>query len=245
MTLPRSLSRLAWTSVLLALPAATLADTGTLTLFADGEELATEGFVAPKLTRDGWELRFDRILITLDQVTAHQTEPPYDADSGAAIDAQVSVPLVTEPVTVDLVNVDDSGRVTVATATAPAGFYNALSYDLRPGADGATMVLSGTARREGTEVAFTLSTDTALRHRCGEFVGDERKGFLTAGGETSLDITLHLDHLFGRADQPADDEMNQEALGFDRFSAGGTQRFSLDGLHVGHVGEGHCHVEAL
>jgi len=87
MTLPRSLSRLAWTSVLLALPAATLADTGTLTLFADGEELATEGFVAPKLTRDGWELRFDRILITLDQVTAHQTEPPYDADSGATIDA--------------------------------------------------------------------------------------------------------------------------------------------------------------
>lgn len=234
---------LATGTALAALPAA--ADTGRLALFADGEELATEGFLAPKLTRDGWELHFDSIRATLANVVAYQTEPPYDAASGAPIQGAVAVTLLDGPLTVDLLAVGESGLVEVSEVEAPAGFYNALSWDLVPGADGASLVLTGTANRDGETVTFSLSSGDSVRHLCGEFVGDERKGFLTAGGTTGLDATFHLDHLFGRADKPADDEMNLDALGFDRFAAGGDQTFALAGLHVGHVGEGHCHVEPL
>jgi hypothetical protein len=82
-------------------------------------------------------------------------------------------------------------------------------------------------------------------HACGEYLGDMRKGFVTVGGVADLEITLHLDHLFGRADKPADDEMNPDAPGFDAFASGGRHQFSLEGVHVGHVGEGHCHDAPL
>lgn len=224
---------------------AALAETGDLTLFADGEDLATEGFVEPELTKDGWELRFDSILVTLANVTAHQTEPPYDAETGAAIEATVSVSLVEGPVTVDLLATGESGLVEVATVEAPAGFYNALAWDLVPGEGGASMVFVGTATRDGEKVDFRLVTTDAVRHLCGEYVGDERRGILAADGEAALDATVHLDHLFGRADRPADGVMNTDAIGFDPFAAGGEHSFSLVDLHIGHVGEGHCHVEAL
>lgn len=221
------------------------ADTGQLRLLADGEDLATEGFLAPKLTRDGWELRFERILVTLANVTAHQTEPPYDAESGAPIESDISVTLVEAPLTVDLLATGETGLVDVVTVEAPSGFYNALSWDLVPGPDGVSMAFVGTAKRDGEEVDFRLATRDAVRHLCGEYVGDERKGILEAGGAAELDVTFHLDHLFGRADRPADGDMNQAALGFDAFASGGEHVFSLAELHIGHVGEGHCHVEAL
>ena len=244
-SLARTAAGLAVAGSVLAHAGHALAETGQLGLVADGEDLAAEGFLEPELTKDGWELRFDSILVTLANVTAHQTEPPYDAESGAAIQAVTSVTLVDRPVTIDLLATDENGGVEVATVEAPAGFYNALAWDLVPGEDGASMILIGTATRDGETVDFRLVTSDAVRHLCGEYVGDERKGILAAGGEAALDATFHLDHLFGRADKPADDAMNTGALGFDPFAAGGEHGFALDGLHVGHVGEGHCHVEAL
>jgi hypothetical protein len=220
------------------------AETGRLTVVADGEALATEGFLPPELTRDGWELRFASILVSLANVTAYQTDPPYDPGTGAPIEAVTSVTLVEEPVTIDLVATAESG-VAVTTVEAPAGFYNALAWDLIPGADGISMTLIGTATRDGETVEFRLTTSDAVRHRCGEYVGDTRQGILEPGGEATLAATFHLDHLFGRADQPADGAMNKGALGFDPFASGGSHSFALEGLHLGHVGEGHCHVEAL
>jgi len=224
---------------------AAVADTARLVLLADGEALATEGFLAPRLSRDGWELRFSSVRATLANVVAHQTEPPYDATSGAAIDGTVSVRLLEGPLTVDLTAVDAGGLVTVAAVDAPVGFYNALAWDLVPGADGTSLLLSGSARRADHHVEFRIHTGDAVRHRCGEFIGDARLGVLREGGSAELQVTFHLDHLFGRADKPADDGVNLQAPGFDPFSDGGDQHLSLDGLHIGHVGEGHCHVEPL
>jgi hypothetical protein len=221
-------------------PAVLQAD--TLTLFASGEDLGTEGFTEPRLTRDGWQLTFSRIIATVDDVSAWQTDPPFMADGPAIAGEELAV---GGPFTVDLVDADDADRVEVATVDAPEGFFNALSWSLVPAPEGEfagfSLVFEGTATRDGQEVAFTLATRDAIAHACGEYVGDERKGFVAAGQGTDLEITLHLDHLFGRADRPADGAMNMEALGFDAFAAGGMQEFSLGGLHVGHVGEGHCH----
>lgn len=229
-------------AALVQLPAAA----GTLTLFASGEDLATEGFAAPKLTRDGWALEFTRILATFDRITAFQTDPPFMAD-GPEIGGN---PLAFDgPFTVDLVAADARDLVELATIDAPEGHFNALAWTLvrAAGGDAAgfSLVFEGIARRDGQEVAFTLTSADSVMHACGEYIGDERKGFVAAGRAAELEITLHLDHLFGRADKPADDPMNLEAPGFAPFASGGRHSISLDGLHLGHVGEGHCHVTLL
>lgn len=220
-----------------------LADTGKLTLHATGESLATGGFTAPELTADGWALRFDRILATFADITAFRTDPPFAADGPTITGAALPVPGVF---TLDLVAADDDDRVAVATVSAPPGHYNALAWSLVPAEAGEfagySLVFQGTATRGAETVVFTLATRDRHDYACGEYVGDDRKGFVTVNGEADLEMTLHLDHLFGRADRPADDAMNVAALGFDPFAAGGKQVFALGNLHVGHVGEGHCHV---
>jgi hypothetical protein len=135
----------------------------------------------------------------------------------------------------------------ITTLPAAAGHWNALSWALVPAQSeafaGYALVLQGTATRDGRTVAFTMGSRNTAHHACGEYLGDRRKGFVTADSPGDLEVTLHLDHLFGRADKPADDPMNLDALGFDRFAGtAGMQEFSLAGLHLGHVGEGHCHV---
>ena len=220
---------------------------GTLTLFANGEELATDGFNAPKLTRDGWALQFDHIFVTLADVTAMQTEPPYDAKTGAVPAATTRVSFdAAQQMTIDLVAAEDDGRVTIATLPAPDGHYNAITWSLVPADSGdwtgQSMVFIGTATRDGDSVDFVLTSSDIHEYSCGEYVGDTRKGFVTTGAEAELELTFHLDHVFGRADRDAQDQMNIDALGFDAFATGGAQVISLAGLHIGHVGEGHCAV---
>jgi hypothetical protein len=236
--------RLAVLPVLLGLAAApSHAADGRLTLFATGESLATEGFQAPELTRDGWALRFDRVIATFGDIAAHRTDPPFMADGPAIPGPSVAVPGVF---TVDLAAAGEEGLVRIATVAAPPGHYNALAWSLVPAPDGEfagySLVFVGTATRDGRSVPFTLGTRERHDYACGEFVGDARKGFVSPGGEADLQMTLHLDHLFGRADRGAADPMNVTALGFDRFATGGTHSFAMGKLHLGHVGEGHCHA---
>ena len=224
-----------------------LAAEGELEIFANGEALATEGFLAPELTRDGWELRFDRVLVTVAGIAALQTDPPYDAEAGGAPDAAVTVTLDTGgPLTIDLTGADADGRVLIGSTEAPEGHYNAVVWSVVPAAGGEwagrSMVLVGTATKDGKSLPFTLTSADTHDYVCGEFIGDERKGFVTAGGVADLELTFHLDHVFGRADKGADDPMNQAGLGFEVFASGGEQTIELAGLHIGHVGEGHCAV---
>lgn len=216
---------------------------GNLAVYANGEELATRGFHEPELTRDGWTIEFSRILANFGDVTAHRADPPFVADGPTIIGEAL---MIGGPFTADLVDAGDDGRVLLATVEAEAGHYNAVSWSLVPMSDGEfagqSLVIEGIATRDGQEVAFTLTAADTAGHACGEFVGDERKGFVTDTADGEIEITLHLDHLFGGADKPADDAMNLDALGFDTFAAGGRHEISLAALHLGHAGEGHCFV---
>lgn len=219
---------------------------GELSIFANGEALATEGFVAPELTRDGWQLTFDHVFVTVSDVVAMQAEPPYDAEAGGEPAAAVSVALEPRgPRTVDLTETDEDGRVLMGTVAAPAGHYNAVSWAIVPATGGEwagqSVVFVGTAARGDRTVDFVLASADSHAYVCGEYVGDARKGFVAEGGRADLELTFHLDHVFGRADKGRDDPMNVAARGFDAF-AGGMQTIDLAGLHVGHVGEGHCAI---
>jgi len=219
---------------------------GTLQFFANGEELITEGFVAPKLTKDGWELKFDHAFVTLSGITAYVTNPPYNARSGDSISGKTTVRL--EGIhTVDLVHGGPELLVGEVSGVKP-GHYNAISWDMVKASDGAlagySMVLIGTARKGDRKIPFQIRSTDEMGHRCGEFVGDERKGFVTEGAVGDLEMTFHFDHIFGRADMAPDDPLNLEAVGFDPFAdkTPAVHILELKGMHLGHAGEGHCNV---
>jgi len=220
---------------------------GILEFFAQGEDLATEGFVAPKLTKDGWELRFEHIFVSVAEVTAYQTDPPFNpaASASPVVTAQAALPGLH---TLDLVqDANADGRIRVGSVEADPGHFNALSWRMVPAPSGpsagSVMVFLGTASREGVSVSFDLRTNMPHGYHCGEYVGDERKGLVGEAGVAEVEMTFHLDHVFGRADKAADDPMNLAAHGFDPYAMGsGPQTIDLQGLHLGHVGEGHCRL---
>ena len=234
---------------------------GTLALVANGEDFVRQGFV----TKDGWQVDFEHAYVTLSNVTAYQTDPAFDPDSSGELKASESVSLLEEPQTVDLAEGEaDAEPITVTTQQAPSGNYNALAWSVveanQGSAQGSTIVLEGTAQKDGATIDFTMNFDQPLAYTCGQYVGDERKGIVQGQGE--LETTFHFDHLFGDADAPADDALNQGAVGFEPFAAlaqNGTlqvdeamlkqesnenyQKLQEAILGLGHVGEGHCRME--
>lgn len=238
------------------------AASGTLAFVADGEEHAREG----TSSKDGWDIVFAHAYVSLSDITAYQTDPPYDTDDGWELDYVEMVSLAGAHV-IDLAAPDADPALVGAVDTAPAGHYNALAWTMARAlsgpAEGYTMMFIGTAEKDGEIVDFVLRFDRETRYQGGEYVGDVRKGILDAGGDAEVEMTFHFDHFFGRADKDPDDELNVAALGFDPLAALATDglldvsladleaSLSADDyakledilLHFGHVGEGHCLAE--
>lgn len=236
---------------------------GTLEVRADGEERAREGLE----TKDGWAISFDDVLVTLSDVAAYQSDPPYNPDDGEDVEASEEV-AVEGVHTVNLAEEGegDADSVEVGTAEeAPEGLYNALSWRMTPAedgdAEGASLLMNGTAEKDGESIDFSISITEEYEYLCGEFVGDERKGILEGdGGEADLEATFHFDHLFGDGGSPPDDEINTGAVGFDPFAEmaeDGSLEADLGEFEeslppedfellaselptLGHTGEGHC-----
>ncbi|AFZ43237.1 hypothetical protein PCC7418_1029 [Halothece sp. PCC 7418] len=233
---------------------------GTLAIVANGEDFVRQGFV----TKDGWRIDFDHVYVTLDNVKAYQTEPAFDPDEDEMIQAKELVSLIEEPTTVDLAaGGADADPISVTEKEGSAGFYNALSWEVvtpQTGDISSAIMLQGTAKKEGKTIDFSLNLDQPLAYKCGEYVGDVRKGFLQADRETELETTFHFDHIFGDAEAPMDDAINTGAVGFGpmaKLANNGTVNADLEMLQqelsaqeyqtlkkaiigLGHVGEGHC-----
>ncbi|MCP4647645.1 MAG: hypothetical protein GY852_07910 [bacterium] len=106
-----------------------------------------------------------------------------------------------------------------------------------------------------------LGFENKYLYSAGEFVGDSRKGFVSAESAGDLEMTFHFDHIFGDIEQPADSDLNMMAIGFEPFAAlnrEGTVQEDLLSLSeqlpeatynkllealstLGHTGEGHCY----
>lgn len=221
---------------------------GTLLLHANGEERLQTGWT----TKDGWKLQFDHVYLTLGSVTAYQTNPPFDPAAGDRPESEVTV-VFSDPMTVDLVS---DQRPLVGSAEAAVGHFNALQWQtLAP-----SLQLVGTAQRGNVTIPFDITLAQPLAFVCGDYIGDERKGFVAANSTADLEITLHFDHLFGDGAEAATAEINREAVGFDPFAALATpegvtvdwtelqQKLSSQDFqalrkvlsNLGHVGEGHC-----
>jgi hypothetical protein len=217
-------------------------ETGTLQFYANGEDFVRQGFVS----KDGWSIAFDHVYITLANITAYQTDPPYEPHTGDSINGKVTVGL-DQVYTVDLAEGgEDAPPLLVGEVPdAPAGHYNAIFWKMAKATSGSaagySLVMIGTAQKDGQTVDFTINVDDVCEYSCGEYVGDERKGIVTDGGTADLEMTFHFDHIFGDAETPPDDELNLGAVGFEPFTGGGQVDLNMSEFHLGHVGEGHCH----
>lgn len=228
-----------------------------LTFRANGEAFVREGFE----TKDGWNLTFDSFFITVSDVVATQTDPPYDPSSGGEIKGK-SVMIGSEPITVDLANGDALAEpIVLGNVSAEVGQYNALSWKMIHGKDGATIRLVGSAEKSGQLVPFDIQITDQYSYFCGEYLGDERKGFVSAEKGGDVEMTFHLDHIFGDARVNAADSLNQGALGFEpiaaiakdgkvnvdsaelqaQLSAEQYATFAKAVASLGHVGEGNCY----
>lgn len=236
---------------------------GVLQFRANGEDFVRKGFV----TADGWSLTFDHVYVSMADMTAYQSDPPFDADRDAQPQATVQVTL-EGTYTVDLAEGDEQAEpIFIGEIMAPAGHYNALSWKMvnmpTNGAGAAALVLQGVAEKDAVSLDFIIRIADDRTYVCGDFVGDERKGILLAGETADLEATFHFDHLFGDGEADPDDEINQGAVGFEPFARLARNGMvdvdmaaleaglapedyaKLVGMHLAHVGEGHCRVEAL
>lgn len=234
---------------------------GKLTLVANGEDFVRQGFV----TKDGWQIQFDHAYVTINEVKAYQTEPPFNPDSSDTINPIEEVVLVSSPTTIDLAaGPPEAAPVVVTQVAAPSGQYNAIRWQVVKATEGTTpgqtIFLQGQATKEGEIINFSIGLNQPLVYECGEFVGEDRKGILQPGQEAAVEITFHFDHLFGDGETPANDPLNTEALGFNPLAtlaqgnqliideAGLEQQLSPEDYQtlqraiagLGHVGEGHC-----
>ena len=231
---------------------------GTLMITANGEDFVTQGFCS----KDGWELTFRHLYVTLDNIEAHQTDPPFDPHIDGRIVPSETVALAG-PFTVDLAS--GSGPVIVGEITdVPGGHYNAVSWDLVPAdsgpSQGYSIFIDGQAEKGNQSYNVYIGIEQGFRFLGGEYVGDGRKGFVEPGGSADLEITFHFDHIFGDADLAGDDPLNMAATGFEPFASlmgEGTVDTDLFDLKIrlgedfhaelldilttlGHTGEGHC-----
>jgi len=103
------------------------AEKGTLQFHANGEDFVRQGFVS----KDGWAITFDHVYITLADVTAYQSDPPYDPHAGDEVKAAVKVSL-GETYTVDLAEGgEDAPPILVGEVKdAAVGHYNAISWKM-------------------------------------------------------------------------------------------------------------------
>jgi len=237
---------------------------GTLVFIADGEEHAREG----TRSKDEWDITFANAYVTLGDMIAYQTDPPYDTDDGWDLDYEHKVELPGVH-TIDLADPGSDPAIVGEVDGAVTGHYNATSWSMLRAdsgpAEGYAMVFIGSAEKDGEVVDFTLRFDREIAYQGGEYVGDVRKGILEADGEAEIEMTFHFDHFFGRDDKDPDDPMNVAALGFDPLAAvavNGSLDVSVGDLedllsaedfakledillHFGHVGEGHCLAKPL
>jgi len=239
---------------------------GVLQFKANGEDFIRQGFTS----KDGWNITFDNVYITLAEITGYQTNPPYEPDKGKDIAAETKVSL-PGIFTVDLAEGDENAPPILVgeVKDAPAGRYNAISWKMVKAADGEakghSLVIKGKAQKDKITLDFVIRLDNEFMFIGGEFIGDERKGILEDNSAADLEMTFHFDHIFGDAGLPADDGLNTGALGFQPFAdtaVEGKIDLNAEALRnklspvdyqalvgiltsLGHTGEGHCYSEAL
>ncbi|MCB1154684.1 hypothetical protein KDL45_13600 [bacterium] len=239
---------------------------GELTFYVSGEDLVTDGF----MSKDEWWIRFDHFWVNIAEFTAYQ-EPIETKHMGHPHeDIPTDAAHETVPVT-QMLDLAAEGRLMLSRVEdAPAGNYNFVNFTLAPSPDGDlagySMVMTGSAQKNGRVVEFAIPVSTQLKYvDCEHRETDPYAGVVEPGGEGEVEITLHVDHLFGNAQHTEHAHVvNNLALGFEPFAEYAAENgYVIDMAPVeeildaddyaafiealreaGHSGEGHCSVDS-
>ena len=248
------------TTLLFLLGCSSAPATGSLAIYANGEDFVRDGFTSV----DGWDINFDHLYVNIKNINAFQSETGYDASVGGdPFSNTKSVSSVSGDFLVDLTQDRSTGEpVLIHTITSvEAGHFNSVLWEMSSN-DYPAYQLIGTASKDGETITFDISITENQSFACGEFVGDERKGFVNADETGELELTFHLDHIFGDADSEMTSKINEGALGFQPladiaengtltvtssdlatlFSTDDYDTFNYTIANLGHVGEGHCYT---
>jgi len=222
--------------------------TGKIVFYANGEDFVREGFLEKK----GWKITFDHLYVNIANPVAYNSKGLKAELEGTYL--------------VDLAEGDSKAKpIVVGTLDGlKEGNYQSLKFGLKRAEKGDykgySIVMIGKAEKGNDVRDFTIKLDEEIVFDGKEgYVGDEVKGMLLKGKETSVEMTFHFDHVFGDRSAPANDHVNSGSVGFDYFNA-----FAKNGkidvaqkdlvktkgykillgaiATLGHLGEGHCHV---
>jgi hypothetical protein len=222
---------------------------GSIVFTANGEDFVRRGFV----DKHGWSISFEKLYINIVEPTAYIP----DGDGAVVLEGSHWVDLAeggeeAEPIVMGSVQ------------EVPPANYQALRFALRRAGEGpyagSSIVMIGSAERQGVQVPFTILLDEEMAFDGPEgYVGEELKGLLQPGSTTEVEMTFHFDHVFGDNEADAEDHINTGSVGFDFFYAFAENgvvdvcQEDLQGAEgygtlvralwtLGHLGEGHCGV---
>lgn len=241
---------------------------GTLAVHIYGEEFAEEGIPADVFA-DGWAISFDKVLLSVGDVSAavEENDPALTSPEYRIWDIALPSGGVGHEVAAAAVDGGPYDHVAFRVApSADAVAGNATAEDVELMRDGGHgLYVAGRAERDGDSLAFAWGFSGATSYR--ECEGTA----LVDGGEHTTTLTIHMDHLFyddlfspeplvafdlvAQADADGDAVVTQAELAAvsldtqERYQVGST---GIDDLWsfidqqtstVGHIdGEGHCGV---
>jgi hypothetical protein len=222
---------------------------GSIVFTANGEDFVRRGFV----DKQGWSISFENLHVNIVEPTAYIS----DGDGAVVLEGSHWVDLAEG-------NAEAEPIVMGGVQEVPPANYQALRFALRRTAGGpyagSSIVMIGSAKRQGVTVPFTIRLDEEMVFDGPDgYVGEELKGLLQPGSTTEVEMTFHFDHVFGDIEADAADHINTGSVGFDFFYAfaeGGVVDVCQEDLQgaelygtlvralwtLGHLGEGHCDV---
>lgn len=225
-------------------------DTGSLFIYANGEEFVQNGFVE----KNGWRIDFSKLLVNIVDVHAYN---PQDKSLSQKLNNDYLVDLTGKSGSTLYPPLDTIKNV-------PVGNYQSLSFSLKRLTSGeykgASIVMVGTAHKNEKSVPFTILLDEEMTFDGKDgYVGDGVKGLLKKDKVADLELTFHFDHIFGDKDGEPTSHINTGSVGFDFFldsleknegvitqdmlkSKDSYKKLLKNIWTLGHLGEGHCAV---
>ena len=167
---------------------------GTLVIEANGEDFVRQGFV----DKDGWQIDFENVYVTLQNIVAAQGEPTVKEEGEVEIVPTQEVVTGESPLTVDLAAGGPDAPPVVVTeiSEAPSGRYNALKWEIvsptTGPAEGYSLVLIGTAAKEGQTIPFNIQLTEEVEFTCGNLHrrGAQRHFRSERNGQRRSDVSL-------------------------------------------------------
>jgi hypothetical protein len=241
---------------------------GTLEFYVNGGDRIFVGMVS----KDGWRMVFNHFYVTMANVVSYQSDPPYDPIYSAGLIRYETSAALEGTHTADIAQ--GGGRRLLGTvAEAPAGLYNAVSWQFTPGIEGEaaghSIVMVGQAGKGDEIIDFTIKLNLEGAFKCGEFFEEgydaaEKIGQLESGGTAFNEMTIAIEPIFGDGGYPENGVVNRNALGFEPFAALANngvvevdlveleQKLSAEEIELllgaipelGKVGKGGCHLGA-